>query len=65
MIHDILPAAVTTLGILYLGATFAACSLLSLDRKHERDLRKPFLRNGTAGVCLTVIGSILNLIQTL
>lgn len=65
MIRDILPAAVTTLGILYLGATFAACSLLSLDRKHERDQRKPFNRNDAAAAGLAVIGSLLNLIQNI
>jgi hypothetical protein len=65
MIQEVLPATLTTLGILYLGATTTICALFTLDRKHERNLQKHFVRNGTAGVCFTIIGSILNIIQNI
>lgn len=63
MLSDIIPAAVTTLGIVYLWANFAVCSLLTLDRESDRDLRKAFTLNGTAAVCVIAAGSLMTILQ--
>ena len=62
MIPRTLTAAMTTLGIIYLGASCLFCALLSLKRKNGQDIRKAFARNGTAGLFIIVTGALLTLI---